>query len=105
MIDISDGLIADLKHICEESKVGAFVYEKDIPKAKKATLEEALYDGEDFELLFTLSKDKAKKLEKAKTNFRFKCIGEIVHKRKFIQVIGSKGNILKSKRKGFDHYK
>ncbi|HEY7086445.1 MAG TPA: thiamine-phosphate kinase [Tepidisphaeraceae bacterium] len=64
MIDISDGLSRDLKHICEESGVGAVVEARCVPiheDARKiqdgrAPLEHALHDGEDHELLFTDSR-------------------------------------------------
>lgn len=51
MIDVSDGLVADLNHIAEASGVG---YElADVPAADGATEEQALHGGEDFELVFT----------------------------------------------------
>jgi thiamine-monophosphate kinase len=56
MIDISDGLSTDLSHICEESQVGAVVDLEAIPLAKNARLEDALYGGDDYELLFTSRK-------------------------------------------------
>lgn len=49
MIDISDGLVRDLDHICRASGVGADL--EDIPVARGASLNGALYDGEDYELL------------------------------------------------------
>jgi len=55
MIDLSDGLSSDLAHICDESRVGAVVYEDAIPMADRGdkALEFALHGGEDYELLFT----------------------------------------------------
>lgn len=62
MIDVSDGLSADLHHLCEESGCGATLEESLIPisaaaramQDKKSPLEHALSDGEDFELLFAV---------------------------------------------------
>lgn len=70
MIDVSDGLVADLYHILEESSVGACLYEGSIPISDAAAsihdsrlpLEHALGDGEDFELLFTVSPDDGRRL-------------------------------------------
>jgi thiamine-monophosphate kinase len=53
MMDISDGLATDLRHILKASGVGAELDSSKIPRV--GILEEALYDGEDFELLFTSS--------------------------------------------------
>jgi thiamine-monophosphate kinase len=69
MIDISDGLSSDLDRICRKSGVGAIIDAEQIPvsdEAKKVEnpLDSALNDGEDFELLFTLSQDECEKLLK-----------------------------------------
>jgi thiamine-monophosphate kinase len=63
MIDLSDGLSRDLRHICRESGVGALITSDEIPihpdaerlsrQTVKFPLEHALHDGEDYELLFT----------------------------------------------------
>lgn len=62
MIDLSDGLSSDLRHICDSSRVGARLYAKEIPicpelieigSAPDQALALALNGGEDFELLFT----------------------------------------------------
>jgi len=63
MLDISDGLAADLGHLCEQSHVGARLDEVALPiaedmrqmalRAGQSALEWALYGGEDYQLLFT----------------------------------------------------
>jgi thiamine-monophosphate kinase len=65
MIDISDGLSTDLKHLCSAGDVGAVVEADDVPisddaralseQTRTEPLQHALHDGEDFELLFTVS--------------------------------------------------
>lgn len=57
MIDISDSLSVDLAHLCEESGTSASIEAERIPVAKAATLDHALHGGDDYELLFTTSKD------------------------------------------------
>jgi thiamine-monophosphate kinase len=84
MIDISDGLSTDLNHICRLSRKGAMIEAARIPvsrDAKKSAepLKAALNDGEDFELLFTISQ---KGFEYLKKHWRFKvkltAIGKII---------------------------
>ena len=50
-MDISDGLALDLHRLCRESGVAAEL--ENVPLLKGATLDQALHDGEDYELLFT----------------------------------------------------
>ena len=50
-MDISDGLALDLHRLCRESGVAAELDK--VPLLKGATLDQALHDGEDYELLFT----------------------------------------------------
>ena len=94
MIDLSDGLATDLRHILHQSKVGAEVLAKAIPisrSAKQQAREEssakppllaALTDGEDFELLFTIASKHAVPLVDAwKAKFpkvKLSCIGKIL---------------------------
>ena len=59
MIDLSDGLSRDLRHICSQSGVGATIEAAAIPihpdavQTSRSPLDRALHDGEDYELLFT----------------------------------------------------
>jgi thiamine-monophosphate kinase len=52
-IDLSDGLSTDLAHLCEESGLAAEIEIESLPVDARATLEQALHGGEDYELLFT----------------------------------------------------
>ena len=51
MIDVSDGLVADLNHLAEASGVGYVL--GGVPVAPGATEHQALHGGDDYELLFT----------------------------------------------------
>jgi thiamine-monophosphate kinase len=104
MIDVSDGLAQDLGHILEQSRVGAIIYEDLIPQDKKArNLKEALYMGEDFELIFTLSPQEASKIYR-KRLVNFRPIGEIVDKRYGFSMISKKGRVEVIIRKGYRHF-
>lgn len=103
MIDISDGLAQDLVHILEASAVGAVIYENLIPLSREAkNIDDALYMGEDFELLFTLSRKEAKRLIAKKTNF--KPIGEIIDKKFGFQLIDKRFRQKSVRPKGFKHF-
>lgn len=104
MIDISDGLAQDLGRILRQSSVGAIIYEDLIPLSKQArNLNEALYMGEDFELLFTLSNKEAKKIfDKKLTNF--KPIGEIADKRLGLRLVDKRNKEKIIEPKGFRHF-
>ncbi len=93
MIDLSDGLASDLRHVLKASRVGAELLSPSIPislearraaksdSAAKPPLLAALTDGEDFELLFTLaSRDAVPVLDAWKKRFPnvpLTCIGKI----------------------------
>ena len=51
-MDLSDGLSLDLHRLAKASGVGATL-DRGLPVLEGATLEQALHDGEDYELLYT----------------------------------------------------
>lgn len=109
MIDLSDGLASDLKRIIEESRVGAFIYTQQLPLSKDAnSVYSALYDGEDFELLFTVNEKEAKRLNaKSSNDLRIQVteIGIIVNKKEGFKLIDRKGRKKDiSLKKGFKHF-
>ncbi|MFH1269989.1 MAG: thiamine-phosphate kinase [Candidatus Omnitrophota bacterium] len=104
MIDISDGLTQDLGHILKESGKGAIIYEDLIPLSNKArSLNDALYMGEDFELLFTMSGTEAKRLSGRRLK-GFRAIGQIVLKECGLRLVDKKGKVNIIKPKGYRHF-
>lgn len=87
-IDVSDGLLADLGHICEASGVGAVLDSRKLPLSPallasvppRQALDWALSGGDDYQLCFSVSADQAEELKaKAKKqSIDVNCIGEIV---------------------------
>lgn len=116
MIDISDGLTADLNHILEESHVGAILYEDQIPLSEAAVriskttgntpLYHALSDGEDYELVVIVSKGQAKKIMESGLFPKkiFSCIGEITDGHD-IRMKYTNGRIKRIKPQGYEHLK
>jgi thiamine-monophosphate kinase len=107
MIDLSDGLAQDLNRLTKESNVGAIIYEGLIPLHREAkSIDEALYMGEDFELLFTLPLKEARRLLKRPFLKRTKAtyIGQILDKRLATKIIGRDCSVRTLKPKGFRHF-
>ncbi len=120
MIDVSDGLIQDLEHILEESHAGAEIWLDKIPVStearrkskglREAALASACRDGEDFELLFTISPRLSKKLEKtwaAQFRTRLTKIGKVIKGRKKLKYADHDLFVKEPtwlRKKGFTHF-
>ncbi len=108
MIDISDGLSTDLNHICEESGVGAAIWEEAIPRArigksaKPVDLRFALHGGEDYELLFTAHPEQP--VPSQISGIQVTCIGEIT-RRKQVVLINESGTRSPLEPQGWEHFR
>lgn len=105
MIDVSDGLLLDLRRIMDESKVGARLYEKLVPISKGAgSFEKAVCEGEDFELLFTMTPKEALKASKMKLKTQVSLIGQIIDRKKGLRLVQKDGIEKPVEAKGFLHF-
>jgi len=115
MLDVSDGLAGDLRHILKAGNVGAEILKSALPVARAARMQSrgrkpaalaALTDGEDFELLFTLaSQDAVKLLDAWKPAFpelKLSCIGRIVAGEGIL--LRDKSGIHKFSAHGYEHF-
>jgi thiamine-monophosphate kinase len=109
MIDVSDGLSSDLNRICQQSRVGAIIDAGRIPisgqaRTSEEPLSSALNDGEDFELLFTLSQENCQKLlDNWNEPIPITRIGEITDTKK-MRIKMPDGRIADLEPKGYDHF-
>lgn len=105
MIDVSDGLASEIKHICDESNCGAIIYKDKIPinedirrlanRLNEDEYDYALKGGEDFQLLYTVSKDNLDKIDGL-------LIGEITKDKNIL--LSLKGKEEKLINDGYDHF-
>lgn len=116
MIDVSDGLFSDLRHICEESRVGATVFAKRIPQSKafqslcsalkRPGWQSAVRGGEDYELLFSASPEKASEVMALARQWECgaTCIGKVEPISYGIIIQDEQGQVDTELPEGFDHF-
>jgi thiamine-monophosphate kinase len=112
MIDTSDGLSTDLRHICLSSNVGARIWAEKIPvvsvpaELRRLNLDPlrlALHGGEDYELLFTVPKRLASLLTPRLAGVPVTIIGEI-RRGKGIILVGRGGVERPLRPRGWDPF-
>ncbi len=112
MIDISDGLSSDLKHICHKSNTGALIHENHLPihsstrriadELQDDALTWALTGGEDYQLLFTIPREKYQIIADTR---EISIIGEITDPDSGVNLCDRYGmNIDLASISGFDHF-
>jgi len=112
-IDLSDGLIADLGHICQSSNVGANVVLDALPISKimrdslliDDAITLALSGGDDYELLFTVSEDNKVGMETAMSHAGtpITCIGQMNASQTITTTLNNKPTPINTV--GFEHFK
>lgn len=110
MIDISDGLITDLKRILRASHVGASIYTPQLPlssELKEAStpfekaMKLALAGGDDYELCFTIPEKHLSRLKRLPTPIT--CIGKI-EKKLGLLIRDGENKIVKISQEGYEHF-
>jgi thiamine-monophosphate kinase len=113
MMDLSDGLSADLPRLCAASGVGARVESEKIPTVRVPQRERigeldpldlALHGGDDYELLFTVPKSKVKQIPHSQNGTRLTAIGEIT-KEKLLLLIDQTGREVPLPNQGWDPFR
>ena len=113
-IDISDGLLADLDKMINNQKLSYKLFLKDIPISnnlkkildlKKLSKINYISNGDDYQVLFTASKNKRRIIRKIATNFRIKLtkIGSTQSISKNSSIVDDKNNQISLKNKGYFH--
>ena len=102
MIDITQGLVSELKHLANASEVGAHIYGATIPislktrhvadEMKEDVDKYALYGGEDFELMFTLPEDHVEKLTDEFSDFAV--IGKVIDRAEGVKMQQAEGDMI-----------
>ncbi len=112
MIDVSDGLASEIKHICTQSKLGCRLMEEKIPidiQTENVIKEfgippttAALNGGEDYELLFTVSQNDYEKIKDLEV---ISIIGYMTEEHEGCQLITVDDKMIEIKAQGWDGLK
>ncbi len=114
-LDVSDGLMADLGHLCEASSVGARIDVSALPLSAMATrclmrdpalIESILTGGDDYEILFTTPAGDAGLIASlaADSDVHITRIGTIVDAAEGVSAIAASGEPMRLSHPGFRHF-
>jgi thiamine-monophosphate kinase len=110
-MDISDGLLNDLKKMCDSSKVGANIFIESLPaddhlknRYPEKWDEMVISGGEDYELLFTANTEMIFNLNDF-SNSELISIGKITERNSGLRILDSHGNLKTYSETGWDHFK
>lgn len=111
MIDVSDGIASELRHLCRASKCGAMIYSHKLPidpqtvrVAEEFNISDttfALNGGEDYELMFTIP---AASLEKIQREADLSILGRMTDEPALVQLSLEGGQVVDVEAQGWQHF-
>jgi thiamine-monophosphate kinase len=112
MMDLSDGLSSDLPRLCEASKVGARIEARRVPVVNPSNVDTRKYDaqelalhgGDDYELLFTVAREKISRIPHKFGGVPITLIGQISRKKSVLIKTNSLEEVPLAK-KGWDPFR
>jgi thiamine-monophosphate kinase len=108
LIDSSDGLVRSVLEICKASKVGARIWQAEVPRSPRANLTQALYGGEEYELVFTVPGKKVDQLKSEAgklTGCHIQIIGEVVPRSMGLRLVNRQGKRIIPRQAGYEHFR
>jgi thiamine-monophosphate kinase len=114
MIDVSDGLVQDVGHVCRASGVGAELVLDRLPVAPSCrrmlgpdAAAFAAVGGEDYELVVAVPARALRRLARIRRRLgcRLTAVGRVVAGRPAVRVLGAGGRPIRVARPGFDHFR
>jgi thiamine-monophosphate kinase len=115
-IDVSDGVVADLGHICERSRVAAIVQYERLPaggalrriRDRPVAREALLAGGDDYELVFTATRRRRAAIARLaqRLSLRLTCVGIItpLHRGPIVTVLDAGGRPMALAKTGYTHF-
>lgn len=115
MNDISDGLASEINEIAHASKVGMRIYQGNIPLSSeleaaagmlgKSAVDYALYGGEDYQLVFTISPQQFALISQADIGVSLTVVGEVTDPSLGIVLVAENGSSSPLEAKGYNHFR